>query len=172
MALPAKLTGRSNRAKSQDIASKFTFIQKTAWNLKRPLKLLQYLVYLGAKEEKMFLKILAVSAMSIGLATSAMAQTAGSAGQGSGTNSGAGSNGADSISGGANGSMGAGDGNSGTKGTLDVNPTNSTNMNGQNSGASGGDPNDCQRQQTGATGNPSPTSRNQSTRPDTANACK
>ncbi|WP_237352969.1 MULTISPECIES: hypothetical protein [unclassified Rhizobium] len=37
---------------------------------------------------------------------------------------------------------------------------------------SGGDPNDCQRQQAGGTGNPAPTSGNNSTQPDAANACR
>ncbi|WP_259668733.1 hypothetical protein [Rhizobium lentis] len=37
---------------------------------------------------------------------------------------------------------------------------------------SGGDPNDCQRQQAGGTGNPAPTSGNSSTQPDAANACR
>lgn len=120
-------------------------------------------------EDEMFLKLLTVSAMALGLATSAMGQTSGSAGQGSGTGSGSNQTGTDGLTGSGSGSGAAGGANAGA---IDVNPTNSTSMNGQNSGASGGDGNDCQRQHAGSTANPSPTSGIQSNLPDAANACK
>jgi hypothetical protein len=120
----------------------------------------------------MFFKIAAVTLLSIGMATSAFAQTAGSAGQGSGSGSGSGTS-QSGTSGDAGTGSNSGSGNgSGATGSGDPGAASNPNQSGQNAGASGGDANDCQRQHAGDTSNPSPTSGDQSNKPDAANACK
>lgn len=111
----------------------------------------------------MLLRMMAVTAISIGLATSAMAQSGG--GSGGGSSGGASGSGSGTTS----GTDASGSGNTNASGT-GANTTIGAGATGANS--SGGDPNDCQRQQAGGTGNPAPTSGNSSTQPDAANACQ
>jgi hypothetical protein len=123
-----------------------------------------------SRRKVMFLKIAAAALLSIGMASSAFAQTAGSAGQGSGSGSGTSQSGTNGDAG-TGSNSGSGNG-SGATGSGDTGSASNPNQNGQNAGASGGDANDCQRQHAGDTSNPSPTSGDQSNKPDAANACK
>lgn len=122
------------------------------------------------KEEIMLVKIAAVSLLSLGLATSALAQSSsGGSSGGSATGSGSGTG---TMSG--SGSM-SGNGSGGTNGTTNSNPgivdpntTNST-INSGNSG-SNGDSNDCRREPpANASGNTGPSGNVVS--PDNSAAC-
>ncbi len=100
------------------------------------------------------MKMIAVSMLALGLATSAMAQSSGGT-QNSGDNGSS-----------TNGQSSGGTQNSGDNGGSQP----QTNNNGQNAGASGGDANDCQRREAGNTKNPS--KNNTAMANDPANACK
>jgi hypothetical protein len=126
----------------------------------------------------MLAKILAISLLSLGLATSAMAQSSGgSGGGGSGTGGSGGSSGSGSSQGAGGNSSGSDNGsqNSGNNGAASGKSSDSQNKgdnnraNGKGSRNSGGDSNDCQRRTAGGTDNPS--TNNQTSSMDSATAC-